>query len=247
MPRSPRCRPSTQTVGQIFKDRKNSGTWSEPTTPYAAQYPYNHVQQTESGHVIELDDTPGAERVHIFHRSGSFIEMHPNGDVVYKSMRNGYSIAMADQHVKVTGNCHVAIDGTSTVYVKGNAEMQVDGDFNVHAKGDYNVHASNISLNAKGKFKGDGTTIDLRYISLPFSIMPVSYGFAPIGFAPRVNLGAVVADLGTDLSQMPDLNTDASKKSVAPTTELLPVDRDSAAVSRRCPTGRSTRKRRRKR
>ena len=28
-----------------------------------SQYPYNQVQETPSGHVIEIDDTPGGERV----------------------------------------------------------------------------------------------------------------------------------------------------------------------------------------
>lgn len=194
------------TVNQVFKDRTNAGTWSEPVTSYAAQFPYNRVQQTESGHVFELDDTPGAERVHIFHRSGSFIEFHPDGSVVYKSMKNGYRVTMADEHVKVAGSCHVAVDGNSTLYVKGNVQMQTDGDFNVQAKGDYNVFASNINLRAKQTFKGDGTQIDLRYITLPFSIMPVSYGLAPIGFAPRVNLTAVATDF-------PDVNLNVSAPS----------------------------------
>ena len=26
-------------------------------------YPFNQVQETESGHVIEIDDTPGGERI----------------------------------------------------------------------------------------------------------------------------------------------------------------------------------------
>ena len=33
----------------------------EPTPRYAAQYPFNHVKSTESGHVEEFDDTPGSE------------------------------------------------------------------------------------------------------------------------------------------------------------------------------------------
>jgi hypothetical protein len=122
-------------VNQVFKDRKHQSTWSEPTTPYAAQFPYNKVQQTESGHVIELDDTPGAERVHMFHRSGSFIEFHPNGTVVYKNMKDGYLISMGDQFIKVNGKCHVAVDGGATFHVKGNIDIQNDGDFNIQTKG----------------------------------------------------------------------------------------------------------------
>ena len=59
--------------------------WDEPNPFYSAEYPFNHVWQTESGHTFELDDTPTRERVRIQHgKSKNFIEMHPNGDQVVK-------------------------------------------------------------------------------------------------------------------------------------------------------------------
>ena len=51
------------------------------SNPYNARYPFNRVNQTESGHVIEIDDTPNGERINIQHMSGSFIEMHPDGSI----------------------------------------------------------------------------------------------------------------------------------------------------------------------
>jgi hypothetical protein len=179
-------------VNQLFRDRKHQSTWSEPVTPYAAQFPYNRVQQSASGHVIEIDDTPGAERVHIFHRSGSFIEFHPDGSVVYKNMKDGYLITMNDQFVKVNGKCHVAVDGGVTIYSKGNIDVQADGDINVQTKGDYNVYAKNINLRAKKTAKLDGIIVDMRYLTLPTSIMPVFAGIAPVGFAPRINIAAAL-------------------------------------------------------
>lgn len=178
-------------VNQVFRDRKNGGSWSEPASPYAAQFPYNKVQQTESGHVIEFDDTPGAERVHIYHRSGSFIEMHPDGTVIYKNMKDGYDLTMGDKFVKVSGAAHISVDGNATVHTKGNLDVQCDGEFNVHAKKDFNVYASNINLRAKKTFKADGVRMDLRYINLPTSLIPVPMGG---GFAPRVNIAAIKAD-----------------------------------------------------
>ena len=46
----------------------------EPEPYYAAIYPYNNVYESESGHALEFDDTKDAERVHVYHRSGSYIE-----------------------------------------------------------------------------------------------------------------------------------------------------------------------------
>jgi hypothetical protein len=182
-------------VNQNFKDVTNKGTWSEPASAYAAQYPYNQVTETEAGHVLEFDDTPGAERIHIFHRAGSFIEWHPDGTVVYKSLKNGYILTASDQFVKVGGNCHIAVDGTCSVFAKGDINVQSDSDVSVQAKGDFNVYAKNINLRAKQTFKGDGTKIDLRYIKLPGSIFPYFIGFSPSGqFGPRVDLAAIAAD-----------------------------------------------------
>ena len=35
----------------------SDGTIRPPEASYKAEYPYNHVTETESGHVIEVDDT----------------------------------------------------------------------------------------------------------------------------------------------------------------------------------------------
>ncbi len=61
-----------------------TSTWTEPTTQYAAKYPYNNVTETESGHIVEFDDTVGKERIQLAHRNGSFQEWFPNGDKVEK-------------------------------------------------------------------------------------------------------------------------------------------------------------------
>lgn len=50
----------------------------------SSAYPYNKVDVTESGHLMEFDDTPGYERINIRHRSGSYRTFAVNGDVVDK-------------------------------------------------------------------------------------------------------------------------------------------------------------------
>ena len=50
------------------------GTWKEPRPDslYGAVYPYNHVHLSESGHLTEVDDTPNNERLHRYHRTGTY-------------------------------------------------------------------------------------------------------------------------------------------------------------------------------
>jgi len=57
------------------EDPKKRAPVDEFPTAYATEYPYNTTYTTKSGHAIELDDTPGNERVHIWHRSGCYEEI----------------------------------------------------------------------------------------------------------------------------------------------------------------------------
>jgi hypothetical protein len=114
----------------------------EPKSPYNSKYPFNKVTKTLSGHTVELDDTPGFERIHVYHKSGSYIEMHPNGNIVLKSAANNYHI----------------IAGNEEAYVRGNADIQVEGNINVKSNQNITVtsdktttiSSKNINLNAEG-------------------------------------------------------------------------------------------------
>lgn len=122
----------------------NGGSWSEPKSAYNAQYPLNHVWQTESGHVQEFDDTPEAERIHIYHRKGSFVEFHPDGSVVFKSVKDHYSVTVRDQNVYVGGSCNVTVMGDANIHSKGALTLQSDGDMTIKT-------GSNLYIGAEGK------------------------------------------------------------------------------------------------
>lgn len=77
--------------------------FDQPTSPYKALYPFNHVIQTESGHLIEYDDTPGAERISEYHRSGTFRETHPGGTFVQQTMNEKYDFTEAGSFEYVKG------------------------------------------------------------------------------------------------------------------------------------------------
>ena len=156
-------------LNMVFADKQSnaSAAWSEPEPPHASQYPFNHVHQTASGLIEEWDDTPGAERIHIFHRSGSFCEMHPDGKVVYKCMSHGYQITAGDHNVRVDGNCNISVGGNATIHAQGEVHLQSDEDINIHTEKNFNVKAKNIDLRATDRALLDGKLIDLRYAKLP--------------------------------------------------------------------------------
>lgn len=112
------------------------GNWSEPETPYNATYPKNHVQESESGHIFEVDDTPGSERIHRYHKSGTFEEIHPDGSVVHKIIGDDFLIVRKNNHVSVYGNLTVNVGDTVKIYSGKNLDIQVGGDARIHVVGD---------------------------------------------------------------------------------------------------------------
>ena len=109
--------------------------WSEPRNPYAAEYPYNKVERTTSGHIFEVDDTPGAERIHNFHKSGTFEEIHPDGTVVRRIVGENYEIVANNDNVHIKGVCNLTIDQDCNTYIKKNWNINVDGNIIRTVKG----------------------------------------------------------------------------------------------------------------
>jgi hypothetical protein len=127
------------------------GLWTEPesaaTVENPPQYPYNSIQQTESGHSFEMDDTPSRERVRLQHRSGTFLEMHPNGDEVHKVYGTGYEIHLKGKNVLIKGVCNITIEGDANMEVKGDHNLKVSGDYNILVGGKMNTRVvGDISL-----------------------------------------------------------------------------------------------------
>jgi hypothetical protein len=135
-------------AGQMDIPTADGKSWSEPKIPWQAIYPYNHVHQSESGHVIEMDDTPNWERMHWYHRTGTFTEIHPTGIKVDKIVNNYYNIILGAKYTHIEANDYTTVDGSQENYIIGNRVDKVDGDYSVAVKkGRFNVSNKTGSVN----------------------------------------------------------------------------------------------------
>ena len=144
---------------------KHEGTSvKEPTRESVSpSYPFNKMIESESGHVLELDDTPNAERIHLYHRTGSRIEFLRDGDMTMKVANNNYEIILKDKKVLIAGSADIELS---------------NGNYNINAyKGSSDdggsikltAHSGNIDLTTtnpdnavrvKGKISLNGTAFD---------------------------------------------------------------------------------------
>ena len=125
--------PSYTVKGGLVKEDEYHTKWTNASgsplqqsvsTQGNSLYPFNHVIETESGHYIEIDDTKGNERIHVYHKAGTFIEISPSGDVILKT----------PDFVNMT----TIIGGNSDTYIKGNYSLTVDGNIDIHCTGTEN-------------------------------------------------------------------------------------------------------------
>ena len=129
-----------------------STLWNEPNPRYggtadsdttyltsvemSSQYPRNHVRMSESGHIEEWDDTPSAERLHKYHKTGTFEEIQPDGTKVTKIVGNEYEITLKNKKVLINGTCDVTIAGNCRMLYKGDLVQEVEGDYHLHVHKD---------------------------------------------------------------------------------------------------------------
>ena len=108
-------------------------SWSSiPTEEVVnSSYPNNHVTEYASGHVIEVDDTTGYERISHTHKSGTYHEMSVNGDRTLNVRGEDYEIYARGKNVSITGNCNLTIGGNLNTLVRGDYNLEVEGDYNI--------------------------------------------------------------------------------------------------------------------
>ncbi len=158
-------------------EASDGDTFDQPEIPYATVYPYNKVMETESGHLVEYDDTPEHERIHLRHKTGTSFEIHPDGTKTDIIKGDQYTFTGGKRQELIEGNKDLTINGRHKIYInkdgatnnhydlqigpnaniniqvdKGNINMvTVDGNINVNSGGDYNVKVGgNFTMAVEG-------------------------------------------------------------------------------------------------
>ena len=157
--------PFLKTVSDVAVE-ETRGFWEEPhpksiqidEKPYiSSQYPYNHVHETESGHIREIDDSPGSERLFTQHMSGTFEEIHPDGSKVVKIVGDNYEIVAGASNVSITGNVNLTVAGTVRELIRGDYHLEVEGNYTqkIHKNHRVKVGAGESGGNREEEIKGN--------------------------------------------------------------------------------------------
>ena len=138
-------------------------TFDQPAIPYAAVYPYNNVYESESGHLMEYDDTLLNERIHQRHRTGTSYEIDASGNKVEIIKGESYRLLSNKEQVQIQGQSDISIDGRHKLYInKSNTlnnhyDIQIGAGASINIQvddGDVNIHTiqGKINMNAGGDY-----------------------------------------------------------------------------------------------
>lgn len=153
----------------------NGGSWDEKNTPYAAEYPYNKILfDGPSRTLLEIDETPGAERIGEWHGpSHTYREVHPDGSIQTKIVGDDYKIVQKDNNVYVEGNVNLTVVGSVNVLTEsGDVNVQTrTGDVSIeNTLGDINIENDVGNINIENdvgdiKLKSLAGAIDLQTLA----------------------------------------------------------------------------------
>jgi len=130
--------------------------WSLPENTYATEYPYGHVYESESGHILEFDDTPNKERILQYHHSGTETEITAEGTKNEVNKDSTHTITEKDSKVYIKGNSDITINGRHKIMLNAdgaagnNYDIQVGGGANVNiqvSQGNINMAALDGDIN----------------------------------------------------------------------------------------------------
>ena len=148
----------------------DTDNWSQPLphpyhvednpTGYNAVYPYNHVFESESGHIKEFDDSwsldedgnkIGHYRIHERHNSGTGYEILTNGDKVDLVTGSHFSVTNKDNKHYIQGDSDITISGRHKIYINEDGEQDNHYDIQVGPKANVNIQVDDGNLNVVTK------------------------------------------------------------------------------------------------
>tara|TARA_B110000483_G_scaffold96280_1_gene118314 strand:- start:849 stop:1976 length:1128 start_codon:yes stop_codon:yes gene_type:complete len=138
----------------------DTDNWSQPAITYNAVYPYNHVFESESGHIKEYDDSfiidkdgirTNHYRIYERHSGGTSYEIDTAGNRIDLNMASYFNITNKDNKHYIKGNSDVTIDGRHKVYINKSGTANNNYDIQVGPNANVNIQVDNGNLNVVTK------------------------------------------------------------------------------------------------
>ena len=150
-------------INELYVGGGYSGIDLDLTELKHSRYPDNQVNETTAGHITEIDNTEGNERLLWKHKTGTGIDCRPDGTIIISSTHNRVTVTGGDEKIIVEGNGEIVYLGNLKLTVAGDMDVEVGGDYNLRVNGNKNenIHghsSTHISENKVEQISGNSAT-----------------------------------------------------------------------------------------
>jgi hypothetical protein len=153
----------------IPKAGPQAGSWSMPESAFNSAYPHNVTRQTPSGMVEEFDGTPNSTRYHLYHPSGTRVEIDNSGVRATRVNSDDYVEVTGNGHVYVRGDYNIVIAGAANIMAKDKVQILAEGEVNAEFRNDVNFTISgSMNVIAKEAIRMKAREIQLESTDMSF-------------------------------------------------------------------------------
>jgi len=122
-------------MSEVSDDLKEAKSNATP------MYPFNKALYTESGHILELDDTRGNERISLEHRTGTFYEIDKDGNQIHRVVNDNYTVICKNNEVYIGGKVNIKVLGDAKIHANGKVDIKSYNDTKIDASGKIDLEA----------------------------------------------------------------------------------------------------------
>ena len=164
------------------------------------QYPNYWSHKTRSGHSFIMDDSKGNETVTIQHRSGTAIQMRPDGGMLLTTHNGKYEVVLGEERVTISGASDITVKGDTSLRCYGDYNVTVHKDYNLTVLGNMNMTAKNMNRLIRGTDDKAAKTVNERVVGQKTASSASYSRTTTKGIASLVGGGGVqIAALAKDL------------------------------------------------
>tara|TARA_R110000868_G_scaffold25423_7_gene99177 strand:- start:1918 stop:2517 length:600 start_codon:yes stop_codon:yes gene_type:complete len=187
-------------------------TYSKPSPDRAefdetpeSKYPYNRVTQMPGGMRLVIGEERGKESMKIYHPSGTYMEMFPDGKMASMTIgenkqynKSGTTVTVDENgdihftghqkitmgggsHIEVSGDAGIVVGGSTVLTSLGDMGMSVKGNMYMGVDGDMNMNVTgNMNTLVGGKnYVGSGAPMTVQATQLNLNPADGQSGYTP--------------------------------------------------------------------
>lgn len=160
----------------------------------SGKYPNYWSYKSRSGHSLVFDDSKGHETVSLQHRSGSAIQMMPDGALHITAHNSKYTATFGEDRLVISGAHDIVVKGDASLRVYGDYNVTCHKDYNLTVNGNFNMIAKNHNRHVRGnidtKAKSENKKLEgSSTMTTQGAIAHTAKGSVSVGSLDQLHLG----------------------------------------------------------